>query len=228
MGLVGTAEVVPFPKPLLSVVVSTPVSCASTRWLLSSGDSRDYNFYPDMLNPRYSLVAYVNRPVGEFVEKLRRELHPDLPHLAAHLTILPPRPLHSTETVALASLERLCEQVEPFEIDLGEVETFLPNTPTVYIRIKYGASRMCELHDRLNTEPLACAEEWPYIPHLTIVKMGEPDPAQAAYKVASERWANYAGNRHILLEKLTFVREQTTNRWVDVAPIQLGRRLVSR
>jgi hypothetical protein len=43
-----------------------------------------------MQNPRYALVAYVRSPVGEFIENLRRELHPDLPHLSAHLTILPP------------------------------------------------------------------------------------------------------------------------------------------
>ena len=48
---------------------------------------------------RYALVAYVRNPVGEFVESLRRELHPELPHLAAHVTLLPPRFLAGTETL---------------------------------------------------------------------------------------------------------------------------------
>jgi 2'-5' RNA ligase len=181
-----------------------------------------------MQNPRYALVAYITSPVGEFVENLRRELHPDLPHLLAHLTLLPPRPIVGTENAALQILERVCGNAEPFEVSLGGMETFIPVTPTVYIRVDHAASRMRDLHDQLNTQGLACNEEWPYIPHLTIAKMPGQQPAQDALKIARERWAQYAGSRSILLEKLTFVREQAPNCWQDVAPVQLGRTLVSR
>jgi 2'-5' RNA ligase len=181
-----------------------------------------------MQNPRYALVAYVRSPAGEFVENLRRELHPDLPHLAAHLTILPPRPLQGSESSALQTLERICGQEEPFDVTLGEVETFNPVTPTVYIRIETAAGRMSELHGKLNTEVLEFREEWPYIPHMTIAKMGAEQDAQSAYEVARERWGDYSGTRRISLEKLMFVREESPNCWVDLAPIVLGRRLVSR
>ena len=124
-----------------------------------------------MENPRYALVGYVKGPAGEFVENLRRELHPDLPHLAAHLTLLPPRFLRDTETSALQLLERICGEAQPFEVALGDVETFTPATPTVYIRVSQGAERMCELHGQLNTQALECREEWPYTPHMTIAKM---------------------------------------------------------
>src|SRR6266566_1777124 len=99
-----------------------------------------------MQMPRYALVAYLKNPAGEFVENLRRELHPDLPHLDAHLTILPPRPLQGTESSALQILERICGAEEPFEVTLGDVETFIPGTPTVYIRVDGSAARMSELH----------------------------------------------------------------------------------
>jgi len=180
-----------------------------------------------MLNPRYSLVAYVKSPLGEFVEKLRRDLHPDLPHLSAHVTILPPRQLCVSESAAVAILERICGEAEPFEFNLGDVATFVPNTPTVYIRVNH-SPHICRLHDQLNLRDLACEEEWPYIQHLTIAKMGEDEQAREAYEVAAKRWGQYQGNRRILLEKLTFVREEEPNRWVDVAPVQLGRRLVSK
>jgi 2'-5' RNA ligase len=181
-----------------------------------------------MQNPRYALVAYVKSPLGEFVENLRRELHPGLPHLAAHLTILPPRPLAGSEGAALQTLERICGQAEPFEVNLGEVETFVPVTPTVYIRVEQASARMRELHDRLNTEALAFREEWPYIPHLTIAKLAGETLAQDAFKTASSLWAQYTGTRRILLERLTFVREDAQNCWADVAPVQLGPKLVSR
>jgi len=186
-----------------------------------------YNFLPDMQSLRYALVAYVKSPVGEFVQNLRRELHPDLPHLAAHITFLPPRPLQGTESAALQLLAGICGQAGPFEVTLGDVQTFIPTTPTVYIRVTYGASRLQELHDQLNTQALAFAEEWRYIPHLTVVKMTTEQAAEQALEVARKQWRQYSGSRRILLDRLTFVREDGQNGWVDLAPVSLGGSLVS-
>ncbi len=182
---------------------------------------------PVMASSRYALVAYVTAPVGEFVERLRRELHPALPHLAAHLTVLPPRCLETAEAPALEVLEEICGRMEPFEVMLGEVETFIPVTPTVFIRVAH-AHRMCELHGQLNaTKILGTNEEWLYLPHMTIMKMSTEAQAQEAYLVARRRWAEFEGNRSILVKELTFVREVEQNRWADVAEVLLGRSLVS-
>ncbi len=181
-----------------------------------------------MQKQRYALVAYVNGPAGEFVENLWRELHPGLPHLAAHLTILPPRLLQGSESSALQIVDRICGQAEPFEVNLGDVCTFAPVTPTVYIRVDVAASCMCDLHRILNTESLAFQEEWPYIPHMTIAKMAGEESARDAFRIASERWAGYQGSRRILLERLSFVREEAPNCWIDLAQVRLGQRLVSR
>ena len=174
---------------------------------------------------RYALVAYVKNSVGEFVESLRQELHPELPHLAAHVTLLPPRLLHGTESDALEMLEVACKDVEPFEVSLGEVETFIPVTPTVFIRVAHAAYRMRELHDKLNLAGLACHEQWPYFPHLTIVKMAAEDQAQDAYRIARTRWAEFDQSRCIEIRDLTFVREAAQNRWVDLAAISLGQHM---
>ena len=94
---------------------------------------------------RYALVAYVKDAIGEFVESLRRELHPQLPHLGAHVTLLPPRYLTGDEPTALETMETLCKSVEPFEVSLGEVETFIPVTPTVFIRVAHAeVADICE------------------------------------------------------------------------------------
>lgn len=180
-----------------------------------------------MPSPRYALVAYINNPVGEFVENLRREIHPDLPDLAAHITLLPPRLLHGTERDALQMLARVCGQAEPFDVVLGDVQSFVPGTPTVYIRVASGAARLQELHDQLNRETLCCSEEWTYIPHLTIAKMASQQAAEHVLRISRERWRHYSGPRRILLDRLTFVREQEANNWVDLAPVPLGGSLVS-
>jgi 2'-5' RNA ligase len=177
---------------------------------------------------RYALVAYVKNAVGDFVQNLRQELHPDVPHLPAHLTILPPRQLHGSELSALETLEEICSRVEPFEVVLGEAETFVPVTPTVFIRVAHAAYRMRELHDRLNSQALEAEEEWPYMPHLTIIKVADEEQAQKAYIIARDRWAEYRGSRRISIRELTFVREQENNCWTDLAGFPLGRSLVSR
>jgi 2'-5' RNA ligase len=178
--------------------------------------------------PRYALVSYITSSIGDFVENLRQELHPSLPHLPAHLTLLPPRPLQGSESAALQVLERVCACADPFEVALGEMESFVPTTATVYIRVAHPALRLMQLHDQLNTEMLAFQEEWPYTPHLTIVKMPSSQEAAQALQIARQRWKQYSGTRCILLDQLVFVREERPNCWIDLAPVPLGGTLVSR
>ena len=178
-----------------------------------------------MAPPQYALVAYVKSPVGGFVEGLRREFHPTQAHLPAHLSILPPRVLQGSEAEALATVERTCRDVEPFEIVLGEVATFVPVTPTVFIRVAHAGYRLRELHDRLNLGVLGAEEQWPYMPHLTIFRMDTAEQAEPALEEARRRWEKYLDSRRVLIEQLTFVREAGDNRWMDLAPVPLGRRL---
>lgn len=181
-----------------------------------------------MPSVRYALVAYIKSPIAGFVESLRRELHPDLPQLAAHLTFLPPRLLCGSESEALQMLATICSTVEPFEVTLGGMESFAPTTPTVYIGVAHGASRMEELHQQLNQLTCAFCEEWPYVPHLTIAKMNSQPAAEQSLIIARERWRDFSGSRRILLAQLTFVREDAPNCWVDLAPVPFGGSLVSR
>lgn len=180
-----------------------------------------------MQGSRYALVAYVRNPVGEFVEQLRAELHPEVAHLAAHVTVLPPRRLPGSENAALETLEEVCSHVEPFEVNLGEVETFIPVTPTVFIRVVHAASRIRDLHEKLNIDGLYFQEEWPYMPHMTIVKMGTEDQAQNAYLMSRRRWAQFKGDRSIRVEELVFVREEAPNRWKDLVSVRLGSSLAA-
>jgi len=177
---------------------------------------------------RYALVAYVKNDAGVFAERLARELHPSTVHLSAHLTLLPPRTLPGSEASALQLVEEICGHSASFEVELGHVATFLPTTPTVYVKVSHSASLMCDLHRRLNTGALAYQEEWPYVPHLTIAKMENEALALAAAETARQRWSSFHGSRLVQLEQLTFVREDSPNHWIDLAPVHLGASLVSR
>ncbi len=178
-----------------------------------------------MPSPQYALVAYIKSPVGEYVESLRREFHPKHAHLPSHISVLPPRQLQGTESEALETVERVCADIQPFEIGLGEVATFLPVTPTVFLRVAHAAYRMRELHDKLNVNELRAEEQWPYMPHLTIFRMDTIEEAEPAFKEARRRWDHYHGSCRVLIEQLTFVRQAGSDHWLDLAPVHLGRTL---
>ena len=175
---------------------------------------------------RFALVAYVRTPAGQFVEQLQREFLPQAPDFAAHVTLLPPRCLQDTETVALEELKEGCSEIEPFEVTLGEVETFIPVTPTLFIRIGSSAQRMIDIHNLMNRGALRAEEQWPYMPHMTIAKMNTEYEAHEASVVARKRWEEFSGSRKILLSECTFVREDEPGHWRDIAGIPLGHSVV--
>jgi len=174
---------------------------------------------------QYAIVAYLRDPVGEFVEGLRREMHPEHAHLPAHISVLPPRLLRGTEAEALETMENVCQAIQPFEITLGEVASFVPVTPTVFVRVAHAAYRMRELHDRLNVGPLHAEEPWPYMPHLTIAKMDTAAESEKVLEEARDRWRQCECTRRVVIGELTFVRQAGPDRWLDIAPVPLGRRL---
>jgi len=180
-----------------------------------------------MSQARYALVAYVRFEIGDFIEHLRRELHPSLPYFSAHVSILPPRCLKASESAIRDYLAEACSSVDPFEVELGNVATFVPVTPTLFIRVARGAYRMRELHDRLHRPELFEESQWIYMPHLTIAKMENDAQARDGFALASQRWSEFSGGRRIRVEELTFVREEGENAWTDIVAVPLGHRLVS-
>jgi 2'-5' RNA ligase len=169
----------------------------------------------------YAAVAYIRCPVGIFVEELRRELHPAHTHADAHVTVLPPRPLAGSEQQALEMLSEFCRSVVPFEVSMGDVETFIPVTPTVFLRVARGAYRLRELHDKLNRGGLEFKEPWPYMPHLTIAKMDTIEEARKVLEVARQRWSEYHESRTVRIKSLTLVKG-SGERWVDLGNLALG------
>jgi 2'-5' RNA ligase len=170
---------------------------------------------------QYALVAYIRSELGEFVEGLRRELHPVHAHLPTHLTVLPPRPLQGTEEQAIAMLQQLSAPVASFQVELGDVESFLPITPTVFIRVSHSGYRMRELHDLLNHAPLAYVEPFPYMPHVTVAKLDSNEQAMQVLQTSKARWQHYSGSHRISVERVTFVRG-SEHTWTDLAEIDLS------
>ncbi len=169
----------------------------------------------------YAIVAYLHGPLAEFVDGLRKELDPTHAGKAAHLTLLPPRPLSISEEEALEQARAYCADWEPFPIEIGGVATFLP-PGVVYVELAEGSEQMGRLHSELNRGCLAGEEAWSYVPHITIAQdLDGPQTRELAAHV-SERLAAYRGPRRLLVDKLTFVRQSPAGDWIDLADVQLG------
>jgi 2'-5' RNA ligase len=170
---------------------------------------------------QYAVVSYVRNELGKFVEALRRELHPPQAHLPTHITVLPPRPLEGSVEEAVAMLREASAAVSPFQVELGEVTSFLPTTPTVFLRVVHWGYKMRELHDLLNRKPLAFEEALPYMPHVTVAKLDDNKHAAEVLKTSKERWVSYRGSHEFAVERLSFVRGSAHN-WTDLAEVNLA------
>jgi 2'-5' RNA ligase len=175
---------------------------------------------PDPAPVQYAVVAYLRGELAEFVEALRREVHPQHAHLPAHITILPPRPLQGSEGSALECLVERCRPVLPFEVVMGDIESFVPTTPTVFIRVAHAAYKIRELHDLINAGPFAFNECLLFMPHLTVAKLENIEQARHVYDIARDRWDRYEGSHRARIEHLSFVRGNEA-RWTDIAPVTL-------
>ena len=167
----------------------------------------------------FALVVYIPDPLAGFLDDLRRELTPGcLPR--AHVTILPPRPLSISAEAAAEKARSVVSGFAPFDILAGEVEVF-NFTDVIYIGVKEGERELRELYRMLNTGPLACADPYPYQPHITLAQELKPGQVEQISELARKRWAACPYSRRIRAERAFFVRSKADCTWVDLAEFRL-------
>lgn len=187
---------------------------------------------------QYAVVSYLTGPLAEFAERLRAELAPDQAHLLAHITALHPRPLAEESSVATGTLtdralseselaacaivDQVCAQLAPIRISLGEVLTFAPAHPTVYVPVEDGARHLRYLNSLLKAEPFNSPDAWEYVPHLTLATLADIAATARASQIAAEHWGAYRGPREFLIEELSLVREDSPDHWLDLHTAPLG------
>jgi 2'-5' RNA ligase len=174
----------------------------------------------------FALVAYIPEPLGRFLDDLRLELTPGCrPH--AHVTVLPPRPLHHELSSTIHQLDHELKLTTPFCVDLGEIRIF-DTSHVVYLGVTRGYTELLQLYAALNCDCLSFSEPFPYHPHITIAQNVPPEEAARLAAVASERWAEYRGPRSFEVSRLSFVQQVAANVWTDVPPYRWARQSLSR
>lgn len=171
----------------------------------------------------YAVVFYLDGPLAPLVNALRAELNPQNAGKAAHVTVLPPRPLVISEEAAIEEARNQLTEWEPFEIEVNGIGTFFPVNGVVYLELQRGAEEIKRLHVVLNRGFLQREEPYEFIPHVTISQDMDERCTQEVMARVTEAWTTYKGPRVLSVETLMFVRLSPAGDWEDLAALQLGR-----
>ncbi len=168
---------------------------------------------------QFALVAYIPDPLACFLDDLRLELTPGSKP-RAHVTILPPRPLHDNLRHTIDQIAGDIRGIAPFRIELGGIEVF-ETSNVIYLGLARGAPELRRLYRAVNCGCLRYSEIFPYHPHITIAQNIFPEQVAPMVALARERWANYRGPREFVVSTLSFVQHVALSIWTDVAALPL-------
>ena len=170
-----------------------------------------------MPSSSFAVVAYLTGELGKFLDDLRTSVTPHDRHLRPHITALPPRKLQISDADAIKSFQHNKFQV--IKIDAGDVCTFRPISPTIYLDLRRGQEQMWKLNTQLGGAPLAGKPDLPFVPHLTLAKLEDFKDVPRVLQHARDRWRDYQGTRSFSVTQLTLVRESGPDVWLDLASI---------
>jgi 2'-5' RNA ligase len=173
----------------------------------------------------YALVSYIPGPLGLYLDRIRRELVRTCV-AQSHVTILPPRSLSAFEESTKVELSQVLQDYRPFRVDLEAVQVF-ESTSVIYLDISSGSEELKQLHQQLNEGSLACSECYGYHPHVTLAQNFAPQELNDLMELARARWREFQNERSFEVERLTFVQNTTSNRWLDLADFPLGNPVLS-
>jgi 2'-5' RNA ligase len=169
---------------------------------------------------QFALVSYLPDPLAWYLDRLRLDIDPACsPH--AHVTILPPRPMHGEVKQAIEQLTEESRSFPPIDIELGDVEIF-PASNVIYIELAQGRREIHALHDLLEHGSLKFTCKFEFHPHITIGQDLEPEYVEEALQLARDKWAAYDGPRHFVVEALSFVQNIAPALWLDLARVPLA------
>jgi 2'-5' RNA ligase superfamily len=169
---------------------------------------------------QFALVAYIPDTLGSFLDGLRLHLTPGCKP-RAHVTVLPPRPLHYEVAETIRQIDEILKEAAPFRIELGEIEIFKASH-VVYLGIARGETELRQLYGALNRGCLSYTEPFLYHPHITIAQNIAPEEATHLAGVAKEWWAGYRGPRGFDVSGFSFVQHVAPSIWADIAALPVG------
>jgi 2'-5' RNA ligase/GNAT superfamily N-acetyltransferase len=171
-------------------------------------------------------VVLVPRPVADEIDGLRRACGDGTrERVSPHLTLVPPVNVSENRVgEALQVLRHAAGAVHPFDLDLGPVASFAPDSPTLYLSVGGPADALETLHrlrDAVFRTPLHRSLTWPFVPHVTVADEMDGQRMDAAIAVLADfRVRVRCEAVHLLIEH----RDAQGTKWTPFADYRLGAR----
>ena len=168
-------------------------------------------------------------PFRHELDGLRRALGSDaLARIPPHLTLVPPVNVRTSSMgAALRVLRDAAAGCGPLRLRLGPPASFLPETPTVHLAVHEpvdAVSALRALRDAVFVAPLARPLTHPFEPHVTLDDDADPSRIEAICASLGDYAIEVTFDRlHLLREERS---DDTGRRWVPVADVPLGPRVV--
>lgn len=168
---------------------------------------------------RLGVALLIPEPFATEINGLRRALGDgSFDRIPPHITLVPPVNVRVDDvTAAMAVLRKACRELEPFDVELGPVATFYPNTPAVILAVKRGGSEsVLRLRDAVFIRPLARSLSWPFVPHVTLSDEVEPERINHCLKAMESFGAA------VEFDRVHLLREEAGRKWIPIADATFG------
>jgi len=162
-------------------------------------------------------------PERDEIDGLRRGLDdPSLGRVPAHVTLVPPVNVRREDLGQALQALRAAAAIAPeaLHLSLGPPETFLPDSPVLYLAVGGDLVGLQRVRDTVFVEPLARSLTWPFVPHVTLLDGADPSVLMAAATVLRGYRSEAPIDRICLLQE---VRGPAGRTWIVLADALFGR-----
>lgn len=156
------------------------------------------------------------------VQALRRSIGDRrLDRLAPHITLVPPVNVPGERRRdSLQLVDEVARATRPFELTVGPVATFAPETPTLHLSVHGALEQLVALRDGLLRGPFDRPDPRPFVPHVTLRNRVEEGLLPAAVALHDGVLGDWVVDRVSLLEQQ--VHPDGGTRWVAVHEAPFG------
>jgi len=167
---------------------------------------------------RLGVALLLPSPVAAEVDGLRRAVGDESLHrIPPHLTLVPPVNVAEARLAeALAVFRRAAAASRPLTLELGPPQTFLPDSPVLYLAVHGDVTEVHALRGRVLRDPLARTTSWPFVPHLTLADSASPEIIEAALTALARYLAE------VRFDRVHLLRENAGRVWEPITEAPLG------
>lgn len=159
----------------------------------------------------FALVSYIPEPLGPTLDDLKIPLSGERPS-PAHITLLPPRPLRTDPVSAFERIRELIAGFPAFESELTEICRF-PTTNVLYLAVGRGQERIREIYRALNHGEFFHAEEFEFLPHLTLAYPSDLTAAERIRLKLQKGWNRVRHLQPFVIDRAVFLSRAPDGGW---------------